>query len=378
MKVIILHTRANSPRILGGNYRHIYNWATSLKKNHIDVLVCLAGPNICVVNDLASQYSSAGIRTTVLHNCDSFVKALLGKGKRQLREVISKERPNIVHTLNIQSDILSAYNKHFGKYKCLSSIEGALYPNDNSIKSKSYRFLNRCLRDRIDLNLAISKYTLLQHVERGDISRDKSQVLYSGIDLSLFHPRGNVNKGCEVVGFLGRISEGKCPDLFIEVAYLLCKVGIKQKYIMGGDGPMLEGCKKMVKDYGLENQFEFTGAVENVPDFLNKVDLFLFLSEREGLPWIVLETMASNVPIIASSVGGVPEVITNNVTGVLLKDNDIETVFNSVKGAIMNYNKHVQMTRVARNFIVENFTIDIETRNLIAFYDYLLEGDHKE
>lgn len=369
MKVIILHTTANSPGILGGNYRHIYNWATLLIRKNIEVTVCLAGPHINVVKSLATQYRQAGVKTIVLNEFSSFYKAFLWKGRKEIQSIFLREKPDIIHTLNIQSDIISAYNKKNGKYKCVSSLEGALFPLNKSIKSKLYKLLNQYFRKQIDLTLSISEYTLNQHVERGDIQKEKSRVLYSGIDLSLFPPKNNPSNECRVIGFLGRMTEGKCPDLFIKVADRLNKAGFNQKYIMGGDGHMLETCKSMVRSFNLESQFEFVGAVANVSAFLEKIDLLLFLSEREGLPWVVLETMASNVPIIASSVGGVPEVIKNNINGILLNDNSIETVFNATRDAIINYDEHMKMANVARPFIEENFNCEVEIKNLIGFYN---------
>ena len=185
---------------------------------------------------------------------------------------------------------------------------------------------NRKFDYLIDLNITETqsmKSWLLSHGE----SDDRVRVIPNGVDLSLFQPRGpeavpfDTGGRRFVVGYFGRMSEEKGPDLFVDIAAQF-KNDADLLFIMAGVGGMEPLVRKQIEEQGLGGSVKFLGLVPahtHVPF----CDVLVVPSRQDGRPNVVMEAMAMGVPVIASNVGGMAEMVSDNESGFLCEPGNI-------------------------------------------------------
>ena len=148
----------------------------------------------------------------------------------------------------------------------------------------------------------------------------------SGVDLTGQFPavrpkslveKYKINNDEIVIGFSGRLSEEKAPDVFVEIA-TLCQCIPNLRFIMTGSGPMTEALSIQAKALPSSVRFEFAGLVDDVNQYLALYDVLILPSRLDGRPLVVMEALASGVPVIASNLGGLPDLIEDGVNGFLV------------------------------------------------------------
>jgi glycosyltransferase involved in cell wall biosynthesis len=154
---------------------------------------------------------------------------------------------------------------------------------------------------------------------------NKVRKLTSGIDLDLYRPsekpadligRLGIAPSDLVIGFSGRLSPEKAPEVFLEIAKL-CQGVPNLRFVMTGGGPMREDINTLVQKLPSNVRFDCVGIVDDVKLYLALYDVLVLPSRLDGRPVIVLEALASGLPVIASRVGGLPEMIEDDYNGYL-------------------------------------------------------------
>ena len=121
---------------------------------------------------------------------------------------------------------------------------------------------------------------------------------------------------------VSRQDANKNQALIIKALARIKEIRTNVKLYLVGDGNQNENLKSLAKALDIENDVIFTGIVRNVEDYLAKADAYISSSHREGLPLSILEAMAAKLPIIATKVGGVPDIVTDN--GLMISDDSVE------------------------------------------------------
>lgn len=173
---------------------------------------------------------------------------------------------------------------------------------------------------------------------------DKLSLLMNAVDDKQFHPDAKIRKQMRlaqnlseketVVLFVGRLEEVKQVDLLIDA---LTKVDpkVQTRLFIAGDGSKGEGLKNLTVRLGMERQVVFLGKIshDQLPAYYNMADMLALPSKIEGVPMVILEALACGIPVIATAVGGVPDLVTTGKNGVLLNNstgNEIATAINTV------------------------------------------------
>jgi glycosyltransferase involved in cell wall biosynthesis len=124
-----------------------------------------------------------------------------------------------------------------------------------------------------------------------------------------------------LVSFFGRLSQEKAPDVFVEIARLL-RDRDEVYFCMTGDGPLRSAILNLIERYSLQNRIYAPGFVEDVGTLMELSDVVVVPSRLDGMPLVVLEAQALGKPVVASAVGSIPEMITDNESGFLCKPED--------------------------------------------------------
>lgn len=133
----------------------------------------------------------------------------------------------------------------------------------------------------------------------------------------LFQRESNDNSKVKV-GIVGRLITGKGHIFFLEAANLISKRLNNVKFIIAGDGYLMEGLKKLTKELNLERNIEFLGVFQDIKEVMKKIDIFVLASLSEGMPLTLIEAMAYGKPIVATNVGGINELVKDGTTGFLV------------------------------------------------------------
>jgi len=178
--------------------------------------------------------------------------------------------------------------------------------------------------------VAVSEETAAFARRRREVDERRLSVITNGIELGRFHPEPaarervrrelGIDAGAWVIGTVGRIAaEKNHARLLRAVAPLL---GPKTRLIVAGDGPLLPSLKELAASLESSGFTHLLGVRRDVPDVLNALDVFAMSSDTEGLPLVVLEAMATGLPVVSTSVGGIPNVIDEGKTGFLVPVDD--------------------------------------------------------
>ena len=154
-----------------------------------------------------------------------------------------------------------------------------------------------------------------------------------------------------------QFSEVKGWDYLIDTMRSLKDQGVKITCVAAGEGLLLDEIKKEVENFGLSQEFIFLGHVENIYEELQKTDIFILTSKREGMSVAILEAMANGLPIISSDVGGIKEQVLNDYEGYIVPKGDIQGYVNSVK-KLMNHSQRDLFGKRAFDKAKEKFDQD--------------------
>jgi len=153
----------------------------------------------------------------------------------------------------------------------------------------------------------------------------RTVVVYNGVDLTRFVSSGEAS-GPLTIGTIGRLERQKNLDAFLEAAAKVAAARPDARFEIVGQGTQRARLEARAADLGLGRAVVFRGAVADIPAFLARIDQLWLTSDWEGTPNVVLEAMAAGVPVVATRVGGTPEVVTHGVTGLLVEPGDAQAV----------------------------------------------------
>ena len=196
----------------------------------------------------------------------------------------------------------------------------------------------------------------------------------SGVDLSRLslrvRPKALIEKYCIaptelVVGFSGRFSEEKGPDVFVEVAKM-CGECKNLRFVMTGAGPMADLIAKRIKELPVGTRFEFAGLVDDVDQYLALYDVLVLPSRFDGRPLVVMEALASGVPVIASDVGGLADLVSDGVSGYLVPPADARTIADRIVRLAEDRSLLATMKEGARKQAEEKLDANIAYQNFEA------------
>ena len=229
-----------------------------------------------------------------------------------------------------------------------------------------------------DAYVSLSRADTDEELEDAGFNKGKIIHIPNGVDTSVFYPIGSLREKTrlrekltlpdkKIVAFIGRLDPQKRADLLIEIFNELGKVREDSHLVIIGGGPEKEKIESM-----LNKNIAFAGTVDNVNDYLRASDLFVLPSLAEGMSNVILEAMATGLPVISTKISSNQEIIDNGTSGILLdiedraglKENIIRILGDSAFGDKLGQN--------ARSRIVENFSIETVAAKYIELFEQLL------
>ncbi len=183
-----------------------------------------------------------------------------------------------------------------------------------------------------------------------------------------------IKKEEKMVSLIGRLSKEKGHEVFISAAEIIVKIRKDIKFVIIGEGPLEKRIKDLIAAKKLQEYFILSGFKENINRFIAASDIIAVPSGLEGMGSIIIESCALKKAVIASDVGGIPEIIKNNETGLLFKNGDFFELADKIIYLIDKYDLIENFSSNCYNEVVKKFDAKIVASETALFYGKLLKS----
>ncbi len=272
--------------------------------------------------------------------------------KAKLKQIFKKKQFDII-VLNLPADLkLAALIAKSVGIPHIIYRRGSAVPIRNTLLN---RYLFGKILTGIIANSKATKQTILQN-NPNLISEDKIKLIYNGLDFSNIRqkvpPKYYKRKGDELVlGNLGRLVRQKAQHYLIDIALELQKSNLNFIIIIGGSGVS----EKELKDYAVQkkvaDKIKFVGFVDDIPAFMQHIDIFLLTSLWEGFGYVIAEAMSFAKPVIAFNISSNPELIEDNKTGKLIEFDNIKAFSEAILELNDEKKRHLLGSEAQKNVI---------------------------
>jgi sugar transferase (PEP-CTERM/EpsH1 system associated) len=278
--------------------------------------------------------------------------------------------------------ILHSYNIAALEYQFIAFLAGVpsrihaehgrdIFDLDGS--NKKYQIFRRVLNPFIHYWIPVSQELASWLKQTVKIPEAKIKLIYNGIDLNLYKPVVRAQKVVFTVGTVGRAVPVKNQLMLIQAVELLLKqhphLQNKLRLIIVGDGELLPKLHAYIDENQLQDNIELLGERNDIYDILKTLDLFVLPSLAEGIALTLLEAMASGLPIIATNVGGNPELIESGVNGQLIPSENTKALADSILYYVNNFPCCEKQGIASRKKVETYFNLQAMTKNYFDIYD---------
>lgn len=332
-------------------------------------VICLERPGV-----LAPRVEELGGRVLCMHKRPGIRLSLIGR----LRSVLRQLRPDIVHTHQIPTLFYTGLAAR-------TMATGRVLHTEHGLPLFAKRLRTRWLGRLSGLHCE-RFFCLTQEMAREVgkyhiVPRRKIRVIRNGIETSGYRDAGDphglrrslgIPDEATVIGSVGRLVEIKRYDVLIRSFAQLREKCPEAHLLMVGDGPQKPALEQLAEGLGLRNRIHFAGYRTNVNECLHAMNCFALTSSSEGTPQAVLEASVARLPVVASRVGGLPEVIDDRRTGILVTPGDEDALTRELLGIVRNSELARQLGEAARRRVEELYGVGRMAREYHEVYLQLL------
>ncbi|MCJ8503133.1 glycosyltransferase family 4 protein [Desulfatitalea alkaliphila] len=252
-------------------------------------------------------------------------------------------------------------------------------------KIKFYNYLEKYLLKFADKVVAVSE-GMVNGLNTVWIGKEKINIIYNAVDpneYSSYAPtikireQYRINNAAPLVAVVGRFSPEKGHRYFVEALPKILKVfpGLKTLFI--GDGPLKKELQQQINQAGLKSKVIFTGYQSNVQDFFREIDLIVLPSLSEGMPNVALEAMLFQKPVVATRVGGVPEVVLDGETGILVDPKNSEQLAEAAIRLFKNRKTLHEFGMAGKCRVLKEFSSEERIKKIARLYNEVLRNNPK-
>jgi len=287
-------------------------------------------------------------------------------------QLLRQLKPVCTHTYNISTLEYNVISFLAGIKKRIHAEHGRdIYDLDGS--NKKYQYLRRFVNPFVTQWIPVSKELADWLVRDVKLPKPKVNLIYNGIDLELYIPKKHQNKKQFIVGTVGRMAAVKDQLTLIKAIEVLITEYPELKNIIRldvvGDGELYSSLQSYIEEYSLTANIKLLGTRNDVANILQSFDIFVLPSLAEGIPLTILEAMATSLPVISTRVGGVPELIENDINGYLISPQDV----NSLAIKIRHYIDRPELIKKHGNNgrlkVVGSFSLQAMTDQYLRVYN---------
>ena len=298
----------------------------------------------------------------------------IGKMLKSLGKIPFLNSIKIIHSHQYNANYLTyalkkKFRHSYGKIPTVMTCHGWI---ENNIKDKFYTMLDfasysvaQSLITVCDKDLKrLEKKKKYRHKILANIRNGvKNPNVYEPEEVTEFKKKHSININYKTIAYIGRLAPEKRVDGFITCCEYILKKQSNLNFIVVGSGDELSALKKLTVQKGLVDRINFVGFIDPIDIIYSSIDMLLLTSDTEGTPRCVLEAMAAGIPVVATNVGGLHEIIDGS-NGVLVNKGDYEFMANVVSALINNDSKLKEISINAKKTITTKINI-LDMKNKI-------------
>lgn len=342
-KLFICITKSN----WGGAQKYVFDIATNTPRDQFDTTVLLGG-----TGDLKTKLENAGVKTLLLENSQRNINILKEIGLLfELVKLFRKEKPDIIHLNSSKMGLVGAFaGRITGVKKIIFTAHGWAFNENRNLLSKFFiKFLHILTIILCHKIISVSENTKKQI---GKIFSKKIVVIKNGLreielkdkelareELTVLMKQKNtrisniLSKKPVWIGTISELHTNKGLSYAIEA---ISKVKNNVIFVIIGEGERRKKLEELAVKLGISNKVILIGQLDSASSYLKAFDIFTLTSITEALPYVLLEAGQASLPTIATDVGGIPEIIENNKSGLLISSRNSEEIKNSIEYLIKN------------------------------------------
>ena len=294
---------------------------------------------------------------------------------RVLVRCLRQNRTDIVHTYLSSANVFGAVAARLAGVPCLITSRRDTGFGDSPTMRLALRHTNRWASRVVAVSQDVAEVVL----RREKVDPRRLTVIPNGIDLSRFQARGRRRETRKALGLeddtplilaVGHVTRVKGVDVLLEAAARLVRERPGAVFLVAGDGHADEvrRVEDQVAEAGLRHAFRLLGARTDVPDLLEACDIFVQPSRSEGQPNAVMEAMAMGVPVVATRVGGVPEIARDGAEAVLVPAEDPERLAEACSKLLVDDDRRRRLGAAAAARARAEFGLDTMVGRYVRMY----------
>lgn len=360
---------------VGGAEKILYHTATGMDCNRYEISVCSLKKKGVIAEELAKR----GIEVHCLHmaNKEGFIGWFSSAmALFKLLPYLRSLRPEIVHSFLFRANILARIAGFLaGVPIVISSIRVM------GGEKRYYHYLERITSFMVNHYLTVSESVKKYVIQNSKIPVKKISVIYNGMDIKRDHylQEHEVKKpfaiedGDRILVTVGRLHKQKGHCFLFQAVSKIQKEISSVKLIVVGEGEEGNNLKNLAESLDLTDNIIFAGLRDDVEKILPMAEIFVLPSLWEGMPNVLLEAMNAGNPVIATKVGGIPELVLHGKTGILVPPNDSNALAKAIVNLLHHKLQAKKMGEAGRTRVEEHFTISKTVVETESIYQKLLK-----
>jgi glycosyltransferase involved in cell wall biosynthesis len=290
----------------------------------------------------------------------------------RLAALIKEQEFDIVHPHEASSDVIAYVASKLRRVPLVTTAHGWI---GNSSKQRAIVAVDKFAMRGFDLVIAVSNKIRQDLIDAG-VRPERIRLLHNAIVLDNYRRNGHEGLLKSMIGAparpvlvsIGRLSPEKGHADLVEALRLVSARGRQVSAVLAGDGPSRADIERRVRDAGLSASIHLPGYVKEPARLLQDADLMVLPSHTEGLPNAALESLAMEVPVLATAVGGTPEVVVDGQTGKLVPPRSPELLADAIVDFLDRPDLWRLWARQGKRMVEEQFDFRNRTRKLEAIY----------
>jgi glycosyltransferase involved in cell wall biosynthesis len=295
----------------------------------------------------------------------------------RLLNLCRKHRVGIWHGHDYKSNLLGLILRRFWPMHLVTTVHGWVH---HTGRTPLYYAVDRFCLPRYERVLAVSEDLRQRCLESG-VPAERCLLVENAIDTEEFRTKSSavearnelgLSSESFLIGAVGRLSPEKGFDLLVRALAGLRQRGVSAELLLVGEGEQKQALEELAAGLGCRSALHLAGFHADVRPLYEAMDLFVLSSLREGLPNVVLEAMAMEVPVVATRIAGVPRVIDDGRNGLLLEPGSAELLESAMLRLAQEKDLRRRLAAEGRRTIEERYSFARRMERIAAIYDELL------
>lgn len=294
----------------------------------------------------------------------------------EIKNYITGQNIDIVHTHGFKADIYGFLASRPNRIPIVATKHGWTHAN---LIIRLWEMVDLVFLHKFPSIVAVSD-DMKNSLIRSGIYKKKIRTIHNGIDLdhNLYDNKAlraklNLKEKQPVIGIVARLSSEKGHTHFLAAARKIADKFPDARFLIIGDGSLRENLEELSSNLALDQQVQFLGFRSDMPELYQVMDILVSSSLREGIPMNLLEAMAEQKAVIATKVGGVPQIIKNGISGILIDPENVDMLAEAILDLLKNDEKRFALGKAARLEVEAHFSSLVMSRQYMQVYQQLIK-----